>query len=64
MAFSLNKARRKQYPAEIMTDADYTDDLVLLANTLNQAKFLLHSLEQAAGSIDLYMNANKIEYMF
>ena len=32
-----------------MTDANYTDDLVLLTNTPAQAEFLLHSLKQAAG---------------
>ena len=29
-----------------MTDTDYTDDLVLLANTPAQAKFLLYSLNK------------------
>ena len=33
--------------------------LVLLANTPAQAKFLLHSLEQAAGGTDLYMNTKQ-----
>ena len=36
-----------QYPTESMTDADYADDLMLLANTLAQAESLLHRLEQA-----------------
>ena len=44
-------------------DTDYTDDIVLLANTPAQAESLLHSLEQAAGSIGLYVNADKMEYM-
>ena len=34
-----------------------------LVNTLTQAKFLLHSLEQAASGIGLHVNANKTEYM-
>ena len=34
--------------AEIITDADYADDLVLLSNTSAQATSLLHNLEQAA----------------
>ena len=42
------KPRSRQYPAETITDADYADDLVLLANTLAQAESLLYSLEQAA----------------
>ena len=44
-------------------DTDYADDIVLLANTPAQAKSLLHSLERAAGGIDLYVNADKTEYM-
>ena len=45
-----------------MTSANYTDDLVLLANTPDQAESLLHNLEQAAGSIGLHINANKTEF--
>ena len=42
-----------------MTDVDYIDDLVLLANTPAQAKSQLLSLEQAARGIGLYMNLEK-----
>ena len=60
----LNKKHRsKWYPAETMTAADYADDLVLLANTPDQTKSLLHSLKQAAGGIGLNLNANKTEFM-
>ena len=45
-----------------LTDADYVDDIALLANTPTQAKFLLHSLEQAAGDICLHKNEDKMEY--
>ena len=48
---------------ETMTDADYADDLALLVNTLAQAEFLLHSREQAAGGIVLYVNAYKNEWI-
>ena len=44
-----------------MTYANDADDQVLLTNTLVQAETLLHSLEQAAGVICLYVNANEIE---
>ena len=40
-------------------DTDYADDLALLRSTPAQAESLLHSLEQAAGDIGLYMKANK-----
>ena len=36
---------------------------MILANTPDQAKTLLHSLEQAAAGIGLYVNAHKMEYM-
>ena len=58
--FTLKKTRIRQYPT--VTDIDYANDLELLSNTPAQTKFLLHSLEQAPGDIDLYMNANKTEF--
>ena len=57
------KARNSRYPARTITDADYTDNIALLANTLAQAESLLHSLEWAAGGIGLHVNADKTEYM-
>ena len=51
------------YAATTITDADYADDIAILANTPDQAETLLHSLEQAAASIGLYVDAHKTEYM-
>ena len=31
--FKLTKERSRRYPAQIITDADYADDIALLANT-------------------------------
>ena len=61
--FELTKKRSRRYPATTITDADYADDITILANTPDQAETLLHSLEQAAASIGLYVNAHKTEYM-
>ena len=61
--FTLKMARSRWYPTETMTDADYTDDQMLLANTPAQAESLLYSLEQASGGIGLYVNAYKTEFM-
>ena len=36
---------------------------MLLANTPAQTEFLLHSLEQTASGISLYMNSNKTEFI-
>ena len=61
--FGLTKKRRRRYPAKTITDADYADDIALLANTPNQVETLLHSLKRAAAGIDLHVNAHKTEYM-
>ena len=61
--FELTKKRSRRYPAKTITDADYADDIALLANTPNQAETLLHSLERVAAGIGLHVNAHKTEFM-
>ena len=61
--FKLTKERSRRYPAKTITDADYADDIALLANTPAQAETLLLSLEGAAVGIGLHVNAHKTEYM-
>ena len=59
------KERSRRYLAQSITDADYADDIALLANTPTQAESLLHSLERAAAGLGLGLdvNADKTEYM-
>ena len=52
--------RSKKYPAKTIIDADYADDIALLANAPAQAETLLHSLERAVAGIGLHVNAHKI----
>ena len=61
--FELTEKRSRRYPAKTITDADYADDIALLANTPNQAETILHSLERATAGIGLHVNAHKTEYM-
>ena len=61
--FEQTKKRSRRYPTKTITDADYADDIAILANARNQAETLLHSLERAAAGIGLYVNAHKTEYM-
>ena len=61
--FKLTKERSRRYPAQTITDGNYSDDIVLLANVPTQAKTLLHSLERATAGIGLHVNAHKTEYM-
>ena len=44
----------------MVTDLDFADDLVLLANTTQQAQKLLHGLAKLVG---LSMNAEKTKFM-
>ena len=61
--FELTKKRSRRYPAKTITDANYINDIAILANTPNQAETLLHSLEQATAGFGLHFNAHKTEYM-
>ena len=61
--FTLIKTRSRWYLQQTITDADYADDLALLANTPTQVESLLQSLEQAAGCIGHHVNADKTEDM-
>ena len=45
-------------PAETITDADYVDDIALLANTPTQVESLLHSLRHW-----LHVNEDKTKYI-
>ena len=60
--FELTKKSSRMFPAKTITDADYADDIAILANTPNQAE-TLHNLERAAAGIGLHVNAHKTEYM-
>ena len=60
----LTKKRSRRYPAKTITDADFADDIAILANSPNQAETLLHSLERAVASVGLHVNAHKTEYMY
>ena len=59
----LTKERSRRYPAKTISDANYADDIALLANAPAKAETLLHSLERVAACISLHVNAHKTEYM-
>ena len=61
--FKLTKERSRRYPTKTITDADYADDIALLANASARAETLLHGLERAAAGISVYGNAHKTEFL-
>ena len=58
------KKAKKQTISYRNYDANYADDLVLLANTPAQAESLLYCLEPPARGIGLYINSDKTEFVF
>ena len=60
--FKLAKERSRRYPAQTIREANYADDIAILANTPAQGESLQHSLERAAGCIGLHVNADETEY--
>ena len=56
--------RNRRYPAKIITDADYADEIALLANTATQAESLLYSQDQVTGGISLKVNKQNGVHMF
>ena len=62
--FRLGRGKRgRRYPAQTITDANYADDIALLANTPAQAETLQHNQERAAAGVGLHVNAHNTEYM-
>ena len=55
--FELTKKRSRRYPAKTISDADYGDDIAILANAPAQAETLLHCLERATAGIVCIVNA-------
>ena len=61
--FTLKLPRNRWYSADILTDINYTDAEVLLANAHTQAECLRHSPEQVVRGIGLHVNADKTSFM-
>ena len=60
IGITLEKARSRQYPSRTITDADYTNDIALLATTPVKAESQQHILE---GGIYPHENTDKTEFM-
>ena len=61
--YAKKRARSRRYPAETITDAEYENDIAVLANTPPQAESQLNSLVQVTGGICPHVNVDKTEYM-
>ena len=61
--FTITPARSRRVKAEKLTDADFADDITLLADSMNEAQAMLDSLETAALQVGLKMNDDKTKFM-
>ena len=59
----MRKELSRRCPAEILTDADFADDLALLSDKIGNAEKLLKILETVAASVGLYMNTTKTKFI-
>ena len=58
------KQLSRKYPAKMLTDADFADDLVILSDKIgNAAKLLLKILETIAASVGLCLNTTKTKFI-
>ena len=60
---TLCKSRSRRYPAVVITDTDYANDIAPLLDSIEQAELLLTQVENAAKLIGLHINETKTEYM-
>ena len=63
IGLTLSKQRSRRYPATNNTDEYYTDDLVIVADSIRNAEKLLNFLEESGKTICLKVNAKKIQHM-
>ena len=60
---TLTRHRSCRHPASHLSDLDYADDIVLFADTIQEAELLLHKVESASKSTGLFLNSSKTKYM-
>ena len=63
LRFTLRKELSRRYPAEMLTDAYFANDLRLLSDKIGNADKLFTILETAAASIGLCMNTTKNKFI-
>ena len=61
--FTLEQRRSSRYPAKVLSDADFADDLALLTDSKPEAQEFLTALEEAAARVGLHMNNKKTKYI-
>ena len=60
---TLKRRRSRRFPAEVLADLDYADDIAILEDTIVAAQDFINRVEKACQGIGLFLNVNKTKYM-
>ena len=63
LGFIFNPKKSHRYPAKVITDLDYAEDIALICHKIAQAKKPLNRVEPEAAKNGLYCNAKKTKMM-
>ena len=63
LGFKLDQRRSRQQHPTVITDTDFSDDIALITEDMNQARELLTGVEIESGKIELHVNAKNTEIM-
>ena len=64
LGFTLQQRKSRRVPAKSLCDLDFSDDIVLLSNQIEQARRLVHSVEEECKKVGLTINAEKTKAVF
>lgn len=62
VGFTITPSRSRRHKAVKLADAEFADDVALIADTVDEAQALL-SLESAAKQVGLHLNEGKTKYL-
>ena len=64
LGFTLHQRQSRRVHAKAISDLDFADDIVLLANDMDQARMLVNKVEEECKKVGLEINAKKTKSMF
>ena len=63
LGFTLTEKRSHRFPAVMITDTDFADDIALIWDNLDKVQSLLEGVETAATEVALHIGTGKTEYI-